>query len=514
MKLGALFTANARRFPDKAAVICDRERRTFLELETRANQLADALIARGVRAGDRVIVYLGNSIELVEAMAGILKTGALIVPLSTRLTGGEVAHVASDCEPKAAIYSADLRPQAAPALETLSGVNRIVVAKPGQTLERGEEGFTACLESGAVKQPLDLAAANDDLMIAYTSGTTGRPKGAVITHNNMIFAHGFLNAIEWGLTEHDVILATTAMAHRTGLGRLANTFSLGCALIMQSRFDADDAVSLIEREKVTVLGGVPTVYRLMAPELERRPEAAKTVRLMVATGEVFPVPLKERLMTALPHAGLYSSLSQTEAGTIAGLRPQEQKTHPAALGRPLPGVEVRIVDPLGAEVPLGTTGEIAVRCGTRGVGLVLREYFRNPQATEEAFHGEWFRTGDVGYCDEDGYLYFADRAKDMIVSGGLNIYSKEVELCLAEHPAVEDAAVFGVPDSEFGEAVSACVQLKAGKTATAEALIEHCRERIASYKKPRHVHLVAELPKTGTGKIMKAELKKRYSSPD
>ena len=374
----------------------------------------------------------------------------------------------------------------------------------------------AFLESGSADEPPLLSTATDDLLIGYTSGTTGRPKGAVITHNNIILANGYMNTLEWDLSSRDVILATTAMAHRTGLGRLANTFQLGCTLLMQSKFDAAAAVALIEREKVTVLGGVPTVYRMMAPELEKvleeRPEATKSLRLMVATGEVFPVPLKERLVKVLPHVGLYSFLAQTESGFIAGLRPHEQKANASALGRPIPGVEIRIVDPDGRDVEQGGTGEILVRCGTRGVGLVLREYFRNPKATEDAFYGEWFRTGDVGYFDAAGYLYFADRAKDMIVSGGLNVYSKEVELTLQEHGSVEEAAVFGVPDAAFGEAVTACVQLRAGRQATAEELIEHCRQRIASYKKPRHVHFVAELPKTGTGKIIKGELKKKYSA--
>ncbi len=507
MKLGTLLSANATRYPDKVAVSCDGHGLTFAELETRANQLANALLREGVRSGDRVIVYLANGIELVEAMAGILKMGALIVPLSTRLTAGEVAHIVGDCEPKAAVYSDDLRPQAAAALASAPDALRLVVGKAAED----EKPFTAFLESGAKAEPPRLSSLSDDLLIGYTSGTTGRPKGAVITHSNIILANGFMNALEWELSPRDVILATTAMAHRTGLGRLANTFYLGCTLLMQAKFDAAAAVSLIEKEKVTILGGVPTVYRMMAPELEKRPTAAKSLRLMVATGEVFPVPLKERLWKILPHVGIYSFLAQTESGFIAGLRPEEQMAKPGALGRPVPGVEVRIVTPEGKDVPVGKPGEIVLRCGTRGVGLILREYFRNPKATEDAFFGEWFRTGDVGYFDEDGFLYFADRAKDMIVSGGLNIYSKEVELTLQEHPAVEEAAVFGVPDAEFGESVAACVQLRAGKSTTQEELIEHCRERIASYKKPRHVHFIAELPKTGTGKIIKGDLKKKYS---
>ncbi|CAN0336492.1 unnamed protein product [Phaeothamnion confervicola] len=289
-------------------------------------------------------------------------------------------------------------------------------------------------------------------------------------------------------------------------------FYLGCRVVMQPRFDAADAVDVLQREGVTVIGGVPTVFRMMMPELEARPEAARTVRLILATGEVFPVPLKERLFKAVPHIGLYSFLAQTEAGFIAGLRPHEQAARPGALGRPVPGVEIRLTDPTGRDMPAGEPGEILVRCGTRGVGTVMREYFRKPEATEDAFLGDWFRTGDVGYFDGEGYLYFADRAKDMIVSGGLNVYSKEVEIVLQDHAAVDEAAVFGVPDPEYGEAVTACVILRPGVDVSAEELIEHCRARIASYKKPRRVHFVTEFPKTGTGKIIKGELKKQYGA--
>ena len=176
------------------------------------------------------------------------------------------------------------------------------------------------------------------------------------------------------------------------------------------------------------------------------------------------------------------------------------------------GVETRAVDADGKDVPRGEPGELLVRCGAPGRAVVMREYFRDPEATAAAFEGEWFRTGDVVYFDEDGFLYFVDRAKDMIVTGGLNVYSKEVEIALIDHAAVADAAVIGVPDDEFGEAVAACVVLEDGGTATAEELIEHCRATIASYKKPRHVHFVDDLPRTGTGKVVKQELKKRLAA--
>ena len=507
MKLATLLAQNARRYPDKVALVCEDRRLTFAELDARGDRLANALAESGIGRGDRVALTMPNGIELVEAMAAVLKLGALIVPLSTRLTAREIAYIIGHCEPGAVLYSEGMRQAVAAALDGLPGVARIVV---GAT-EAGEEGFSAFLQSGAARPPPAPPAAGDDCMIAYTSGTTGRPKGAVGTNANLIVA-SFANVAEWGLSERDVVLATTAMAHRTGLSRLANAFVVGCRLVMQPRFDAADALSLIEREKVTVAGGVPTVFRMMTPEFEKRPEAAASLRLIVATGEVFPVPVKKRLKAAIPHVGLYTFLAQTEAGYVAALRPEEQEARPHATGRPIMGVETRAVDADGKDVPRGEPGELLVRCGAPGRAVVMREYFRDPQATAAAFEGEWFRTGDVVYFDEDGFLYFVDRAKDMIVTGGLNVYSKEVEIALIDHAAVADAAVIGVPDDEFGEAVAACVVLEDGGTATAEELIEHCRATIASYKKPRHVHFVDDLPRTGTGKVVKQELKKRLAA--
>ncbi len=506
MKLGNVLALNARRYADEIAVVCQDRRLTFAMLDERANRFANALLARGVKPGDRVVISLPNGIELVEAMAGVLKMGALIVPLTTRLTAAELAYIVADSEPAAFVYGEEQRPQAAAAVADAAHVLRLVVGAP----VADEMSFTAFLDQGAPSPPPPLLATEDDCVVGYTSGTTGRPKGAVSTHANIIVGHGFINALEWGLTQNDVVFATTPMAHRTGLGRLANMFYLGCRLVIQPRFDAAAAVSIIEREKVTVIGSVPTVVRMLMPELEKRPSAAHSVRLVVATGEAFPVQLKERLRTALPHVGLYSFLSQTESGMVAGLRPEEQLEKPDALGRPVAGVDVRLIDDEGRDVPTGEVGEIVVRCGLPGHGTVMRAYFRNEEATRAAFVGEWFRTGDIGYFDDDGFLYFADRAKDMIVTGGLNVYSKEVEAALAEHAAVDEAAVIGVPDPEFGEAVVACVVLRKGTVVSVEELVEHCRQRIASYKKPKHIHFVADLPRNGTGKVMKPELKRQF----
>ncbi len=267
------------------------------------------------------------------------------------------------------------------------------------------------------------------------------------------------------------------------------------------------AIDLIEAEGVTVVSLVPTIARMLLPEIEKRPQACRSIRIVVATGEAFPEDVQLRLTELLPQVRVYGFYSQTEGGFMASLSPEDRLTHPGSVGRPVPTVEVRIVDDNMRDVAPGEPGEILVRCGAPGERSVMRGYYQLPDANAEAFIDGWLRTGDVGRMDDDGFLYFVDRAKDMIVSGGLNIYSREVELALAKHAAVADAAVIAVPDPEFGEAVMAFVELAPGRTVSQDELVEHCRTHIAGYKKPKHVSFVAALPRNTTGKVMKGPLR-------
>jgi acyl-CoA synthetase (AMP-forming)/AMP-acid ligase II len=385
--------------------------------------------------------------------------------------------------------------------------NPLMVVFDGDA-EDGEITFGALMAEGADTPPPPLPTDFDTLTLGYTSGTTGRPKGALATHMALVLTGGYMNLAEWQLTAEDRILATTPMAHRTGLGRVANAVCCGCTVVIMEKFDPVAAVDLIEKEKITIIGLVPTIARMLMPEIEKRPDAVKSARLMVATGEAFPIDIKKRLAATAPNIGLYTFYAQTEAGFITGLRPEEQASHPDSCGRPVPAVEVRIVDEDLNEVPRGEVGEITCRCGTPGV-MSMPEYWRNPEATAAAFHEGWLRTGDLARMDQDGYVYFIDRAKDMIVSGGLNIYSREVEDALEAHPAVNEAAVLPVPDAEFGESVFAYVTFQAGACATEDELIAHCRERIASYKKPKYIREIDVLPRNSTGKIVKVALRER-----
>jgi long-chain acyl-CoA synthetase len=268
-------------------------------------------------------------------------------------------------------------------------------------------------------------------------------------------------------------------------------------------------VDLIEAERVTVVSLVPTIARMLLPEIEKRPQACRSIRIVVATGEAFPEDVQRRIGELLPDVRVYGFYSQTEGGFMASLSPEDRLAHPGSVGRAVPTVQIRIVDGNLRDLPAGSVGEILVRCGAPGERSVMRGYYKMPAADAEAFVDGWLRTGDIGRFDADGFLHFVDRAKDMIVSGGLNIYSREVELALAKHPAVADAAVIGVPDAEFGEAVMAYVEPVAGQSITQEVLVEHCRAHIAGYKKPKHVGFIDALPRNTTGKVMKGPLRER-----
>jgi acyl-CoA synthetase (AMP-forming)/AMP-acid ligase II len=494
-----MLTATARRFPTREAVVCGGQRIDFRELDSRSSRLANALLTLGLRPGDRVAVHMANSIAVVEVMAAILKAGGMVVPISTRLAKPEIRFMMEDTEPFAIVYSPDARDTVEEAASVLDNVNRLVAGTP----KPGEKNLDDLIESASDRLPQLAPFYPDDALLSYTSGTTGRPKGAVSTHHNLVIALGWQNPTEWRLSPDDRTLVATPMAHRTGMARVASSFCLGSTLIIQERFDPEETIRLIEAEKASHIGVVPTIARMLLPAIEARPEACTSLRTMLATGEVFPTGIKDRLFAAMPQLALNSFYSQTEAGVVSNLRPEEQRLYPDSVGQPISGVEVKLVDGDLTEVAQGEAGEILVRCGKPGEISVMREYFRRPEDTAAIFIDGWVRTGDMARLADNGYLYFVDRLKDMIVSGGLNIYSCEVEDALLLHPSVGEAAVIGVPDDEFGEAVMAYVVAKGEKRPGEDILIDHCRSHIASYKKPKHVRFVESLPRNSTGKVAK-----------
>ena len=499
MYLGLYLAANAHRTPDKVAVVCGSASRTFMQLHEAAQRIAGALISTGLSPGSRVAIHLPNCIEAVELMCGIGCAGGVMVPIPSRLAAAEVAFILTDCNPDIVFHDSD---------ETQASEAQ---AAPYQYVQVSADSpaWQAFLAKGGEPVPA-LAPGVEDLVLGYTSGTTGNPKAAIGTHASLIIGSGYMTTLEYGLSAYDTILVTSPVAHRVGLSRIINMLCVGLTAVVMERFDPEEAIILIERHQVTCISLVPTIARMLAPAFESNADRCKSLKQLFATGEAFPVELKTRLQAALPHLGLHTSYAQTEAGLITNLRPNEQAARPDSIGRVVPGVEVRLVDAELNDVPLGEPGEVLMRCGALGRYMGMRGYFRREDANAEAFVGDWMRTGDVCRQDQDGYFYFVDRLKDMIVTGGLNVYAKEVELCIVSHPAVADAAVVGVPDPDFGEAVLAFVECETQACLNNEDVVEHCRSHIAGYKKPRHVRFVTDMPRTASGKIRKHLLRRDW----
>jgi long-chain acyl-CoA synthetase len=448
------------------------------------------------------MVYLPNGIEFVQLLYAVFTLGAIVVPINTRLTPKELAYFAQDSEPKAiAVHSENME-----AIRPMKGEFNNVTWIVAGTAVKDAVAFDDLTAPGTEPLP-DVSLTCEDCMVQYTSGTTGKPKGAVATAANLIVQHCFLNAIDWGITKDDSYLVTTPLAHRAGFARIVNALALGGTLVIMERFDSEKAIDLIERERITSVGMVPTVARMLLPHLEKNPGRCASLRHLMVTGETFPVGIKRALIELLPNVRLHSFFAMTEVGPVTSLEDEEQFTHPTSVGRPIAGLQVKLVDDAGTEVPVGEAGEMLVRSGVPGRFTAMRGYYNRPDETASTIVDGWVRTGDIARYDADGYLYIVDRKKDMILSGGFNIYSKEVEQALLEHPAIADVAVVGVPDPIFGEAVAAFFELRAGAELNAEMIVEHCRSRIAGYKKPKHIYFVDTLPRNPLGKVLKNELR-------
>ncbi|CAM3423330.1 AMP-dependent synthetase [Bordetella sputigena] len=510
MRLEQFLAAHALRFPSKTAVKCGSRALTYAELLSTSRSLAAGMRRSGVGPGDRVVVYLPNCVEIAQVLYAAFWLGAVVIPVNTRNTLRELAYFAQDSQARMLVLHADDAANIDAVGEEFKGMLRVVVGErddKGKAAAAGDTQALAALMRPSDERLPDAPLHPDDAMIMYTSGTTGQPKGAILTHANFVIGNAFANAVEWGITARDVFLVTTPLAHRTGLARLMNSMGLGATLVVMERFDAQQAVDTIEREGVTAAGMVPTVARMLMPVLEEQAARCASLRHIIVTGEAFPIELKRRMIAKLPQARLHSFFAMTEVGSVTVLNHEEQFTHPGSVGRVSPGVEVKLVDERGQQVSVDDVGEILVRAGEAGRFTTMRGYFGRPEATAETIVDGWVHTGDMGRFDSDGYLYIVDRKKDMVLSGGFNIYTKEVEQALAEHPAVADVAVVGVPDPIYGEAVAAFIELRPGATLSAEAIQAHARERIASYKKPKHVFFVEALPRSGVGKVLKRDLR-------
>ncbi len=481
--------------PDAAAVVCPQATLSYRELGDRVERLIGVLAALGLRRGDRVAVLSVNCHRYLELHLALPIAGLVVVPVNTRHSDPERCYSLSDSGTRVLFTD-----------RVVAGVDELGV----RVIDLVEEYDTllASAEPAALPDGDDAPGEHDVAGIFYTGGTTGAAKGVMLTHGNLV-ANALHFMACWPFTEDTRFMVVAPMFHAAGtIGALATAWAAGTQVLVPA-FTAAGVLDVVEREGITATLVVPTMMDALAVEQAERPRDVSSLRWLSHGSSPAARELLKRTHATFPDASMLHIYGLTETSPIVTLHPDEQLRldGPRAMscGRPAVGVEVAILDPV-ERTPLapGEVGEVAIRGAN-----VTPGYWQKPEETAKVLQGGWFTSGDLGYLDEAGYLFLVDRAKDMIVSGGENVYSAEVENALYSHPAVVEAAVFGVPDERFGEAVHAVVQTRS--EVTGDELVAHCRLTIAGYKVPRGVELRTDpLPKSGAGKILKRELRETW----
>jgi fatty-acyl-CoA synthase len=493
---------HARRTPIKPLAVFEGDVVTYEGMADWAAALAAGFHERGVGAGDVVALLSYNNIEFLATIFAANSLGAIAMPINWRLAAPEVQFILEHSHARALVCDEALVELANEATnEPSTGLVRVCIAPEHVA---GWERFSDLRAESA--RPARSRVQGDDIhRLMYTSGTTGRPKGVMITHANLAWKN-YAHIAEFGFSDADVGLACGPLYHVGALDLVTTTMiAVGATTILHRVFDPQRVVDEIERSRVTTVWTAPAMVRaiLDVPGVEQRD--LSSVRVLIAGGEKMPAPYIERLRRTFPSAWFADAYGLTE--TVSGdtfLDRESTLSKLGSVGRPCQYLELDIWDEQGASMPAGERGEIVLR-GPK----VFKGYWRDPDATRTAFGGGWFHTGDIGVMDDDGYLYIVDRLKDMIVSGGENIASSEVERVLYDHDAVVEAAVVGRPDDRWGEVPVAYVVLHTEATTTPNELIEHCRGQLARFKVPKQVLLVDALPRNPSGKVLKRELRSR-----
>jgi acyl-CoA synthetase (AMP-forming)/AMP-acid ligase II len=506
--IGDVLRNNAHKFPDEPAYVYAGREITFAGHLDRAERLGWALWRAGVRPQDRVAIYSQNTIEYMEAYAACELTGFIAATVNWRLAAPEIARVLADCAPKAVIFEAQYA-QVLEQVRSAPGGAPLCLCFGGEAPAWSED-YDAFLEAGETGAPPCRSGPDQILHLIYTSGSTGRPKGVMRTQKAEL-ATANLFATELGLTICDRLQLSMPVFHVGARFLQMAAHVRGATVVLHHEFRVQEVAEAIARERVTATHMAPTMVQALLdlPGLDALD--LSSLKSIIYSAAPMPLPVLRRGLERLGPVFLQVYGMTEGAGTTLHKRqhrpdgtPDEQRRL-GSVGQAAPQVDIRILGDDGRDAPLGTPGEIVTRSDTHMLG-----YWNDTAASLEVLKDGWYHTGDVGLLDKQGFLFLVDRKKDMIISGGENIYSREVEDALAAHPAVHDAAVIGAPDSYWGEAVLAIVALEPGRTLSAEDLIEHCKSLIASYKKPRSVVFVDEMPRLPSGKINKVLLRERY----
>jgi fatty-acyl-CoA synthase len=490
---------------DRTALVFEEHRWSYRELDEAAVRLANGLDALGVGRGDRVALFGRNSVEWVVAYFAAAKSGAILVPVSYWFKGDELRHVLADSGASVLIAATEFAELVEAQRAHVGSLRHVVWI--GAPVSHADETYAELIARSADTEPDAGLHETDGHIILYTSGTTGFPKGALISHRAHVL-HAAMWAAETRAARDDVYLCTYPLFHTGGTdcGILPPLYA-GAAVVVLPWPDAALILDAVERHRVTAFRAVPTIWkRLLArDDLERRD--LSSLRRVIAGSDAMPPELIGEIKRRLPGVAYLQNYGLTEAGPVLTfLRPEDPPSRWGSNGMPHAQAEIRIVDEQDRSLPAGDLGEIVARSEH-----LMTEYWNLPEKTEEALRGGWLHTGDVGFLDDDGYLWITGRKKDVIISGSEHIYPIEVESVLRLHPAVEEVAVIGVPDPHWGETVVAVIVLASGAEPDADGIIAFVRSRLAEYKRPKLVVFTNDLPRTGpTRKVQKAALRERY----
>jgi len=506
--IGLFLTKRAHLNPNLEALVeVERRRRfTYAELNARTNRIAAVLLSEGVRIGDRVALLLRTGVEFAETYFALAKIGALLVPLNWRLVPDELEFMLRDSGTSVLVFDGEFDVTATALHERETPVQKWIRTGDGSSCLEFAESYDALTGGASSGEPHIGAADDDPLLIVYTSGTTGFPKGATHTHSTMAWA-----CLTWILSidfrRYDRMLLFTPPFHVGVILPLTLLIHLGGTNVVMRSFDLTRIFPAIEQERITATFAVPTMLQRMLDYPERQKYDCNSLRWILVGAGVVPRVLIDRFSTIgtviLQDYGLTESL-----GPATIITPEEVEKKPDSAGKACFYTDVRIVDEQGQDVGPNCIGEVVIRAPH-----VMKGYWNRPDATAEAIRDGWLCTGDLAVMDEDGCLYIRDRKKDMIISGGENIYPIEIENVLLTHPSVKEAAVIGMPSAQWGESPAAIIVVGEGKKLNTEEVIAYCRGKIAGYKIPRAVEFVQEIPRSATGKVQKHVLRKSFPGP-
>ena len=505
--LGEMLARNARKYPDQETIIIKGRRVRFKELDERVNRLANAMLAKGIQRGDKVGILMTNRIEVLEVVFAAAKIGAVSVPLNIRLSAPEIAYILTNSDAKILFFGDNFTGTITKFKGDVPLIKNFIVTGKADGDFLGYEDFLA---SGSTTAPQIMLSDDDDAFIVYTSGTTGKPKGARLSHKNIM--------IESLTTYMDSVLAvprreglphipskSLSIAPLFHIGGLVTAIKTMVAVVpmVVMEFDPLPVLKAIDEEKITFIFLVPAMWKMVIEHPDFKKFDVSSLRVAANGAAPMSSDLKKHILEAFPNAGYQDAFGMTEmSATAIQLTQTYSDQKEGSVGIPFTNVEVRLVDHKMNDVSVNEVGEIVYRGP-----IMFNGYYKSPEGTREAFEGGWFHSGDMGRRDEDGFIYLVDRKKDMIITGGENVYSAEVETVLNTHPDIMETAVVGIPDPKWGETVKAFVVLAPGKLLTEQEVFEFCNERMARYKRPKQVEFLSALPRNAAGKVLKKELR-------